>query len=301
MNLESRTRPSMLLLGVLSLIFGALVDAYVFPDYSAFLPYIPLMIMVGYISRYLLTGLLFPLAFVIIADFASPFQWSIQAFMLKWFTFTLTTLVVRMLVNNLEREKQNLLEFTTALTESLDARDKYTYDHSKNVAYYSREIAVAMKLSRKECENLYIGGLLHDIGKIGVPENILNKPARLTNEEYDLIKQHPQMGYNILKHVTMFKDNSILDMVLYHHEKYDGTGYPQGLKGEDIPLVARIMAVADSFDAMTSKRIYRNQPNLAYAKGELIKGKQTQFDTEVVDVFLQLLKEKKVKVKSITQ
>ena len=298
MHIVSRTRPTMILLGILSLVFGILIDTFVFPDIAPFLPYIPLMIMIGFLSRYLLTSLLFPLLFVSISFVVSTSIWSIESFLLKWFTFTLTALVVRMLVNNIEKEKQNLLDFTSSLTESLDARDKYTSYHSHNVAYYSREIAQAMKLSRKECENLYVGGLLHDIGKIGVPENVLNKPSRLTNEEFELIKQHPQMGYNILKHVPVFKNNSILEIVLHHHEKYNGTGYPQGLTGIDIPLAARIMAIADSFDAMTSKRIYRDKPNLDYAKTELINGKTTQFDPEIVDVFLNLLEKRKIIVKS---
>jgi HD-GYP domain-containing protein (c-di-GMP phosphodiesterase class II) len=133
-----------------------------------------------------------------------------------------------------------------------------------------------MNWSRKKYDYLFIGGLLHDIGKIGVPEGILNKPSRLTDEEYEKIKQHPQLGYSMLKHIPFFKESGVIDMVLYHHERYDGTGYPAGLKGETIPIAARIMAVAETFDAMTSRRSYRNFNDLKYALKELNSGKEKQ-------------------------
>ncbi|WML58901.1 HD-GYP domain-containing protein [Neobacillus sp. PS2-9] len=188
---------------------------------------------------------------------------------------------------------------TATLAVSIDARDEYTAFHSRNVAYYSREIARAIKLPRKVCDDIYIGGLLHDIGKIGVPESILNKPSRLTEVEFNQIKQHPQLGYDMLKYIPYFKKNGILDMVLYHHEKFDGTGYPHELQGESIPLVARIMAVSDAFDAMTSRRKYRNEIDLEYAMNEIRNGKGTQFDPQIADVFLELIEKKKIQIRGI--
>ena len=127
---------------------------------------------------------------------------------------------------------------------------------------------------------------MHDIGKIGIPEHILMKNGKLTNEEYEVIKIHPTIGYNMIKHVADFHKNGILDMVLYHHERYDGKGYPAGLKGNQIPLYARIAAVADTFDAMTTERVYREELSLDYTLNEIRKNKGTQFDPDIVDLFL---------------
>ncbi|WP_458413466.1 HD-GYP domain-containing protein [Schinkia sp. CFF1] len=186
------------------------------------------------------------------------------------------------------RVKKDNLELTTALANALDSRDAYTMYHSENVAKYAFEIAKKMKLSKDTCNNIHIGGLLHDIGKIGIPEHILSKPGELTDEEYKIIKTHPSVGYEIIKHIESFKETGVLDIVLYHHERYDGKGYPTGLSGHDIPLEARIVAVADTFDAMISKRVYRNALNLDYTLEEIKKNKGTQFDSKIVDVFLSL-------------
>nr|WP_274652976.1 HD-GYP domain-containing protein [Paenibacillus humicola] len=143
-------------------------------------------------------------------------------------------------------------------------------------------------------ESIYIGGLLHDIGKIGISESVLLKPSKLTESEFDIIKQHPVIGYEIIKHIPQFKKNGVLDMVLHHHERYNGTGYPKGLKEQQIPLAARIMAVADSFDAMTSKRVYReNRLELQDVIEELRRCRGTQFDPVVADVFLGILEEER--------
>lgn len=142
---------------------------------------------------------------------------------------------------------------------------------------------------------IYKGGILHDIGKIGIPENILLKPGSLTNEEYYIIKNHPSIGFDMVKHVSDFNENGVLDIVLYHHERYDGKGYPKGLSGTEIPLFARIMAIADSFDAMTSKRVYRNEIDLENTLIDIERNKGTQFDPEITDVFLSIFKNKKDK------
>ncbi len=140
--------------------------------------------------------------------------------------------------------------------------------------------------STEECFKYYLGGLLHDVGKLGIPESILFKPSRLTEEEYDIIKKHPQSGHDTLKNCDVFKEHhQILDIVLYHHERFDGSGYPMKLKGEQIPLAARILAIADSFDAMTTPRIYRKERDMEYAVNQISENMGTQFDPEIADVF----------------
>lgn len=203
----------------------------------------------------------------------------------------LAILSISIAIKYCKREKENTLNLTLTLAKSLDARDKYTALHSESVARYARKIAEAMRLSRKQCEQVHLGGLLHDIGKIGIPESILMKPTKLTAEEYDLIKQHPVIGYEMVKHFTIFKKNGVLDAILYHHERYDGKGYPHGLKGTQIPQIARILAIADSFDAMTSSRVYRGKSDLQGALNQIRKNRGTQFDPEIVDVFLAMMEE----------
>ncbi|WP_051317097.1 HD-GYP domain-containing protein [Ectobacillus panaciterrae] len=207
-----------------------------------------------------------------------------------WITYFLITLMAASLTKNSLKAKKNSIDLVQALAKSLDARDPYTAFHSNNVANYALKIAEEIGLPKSTRESIYIGGLLHDIGKIGIPENILTKSSRLTEIEYDTIKKHPTIGYETLKHISSLQENRILDMIRYHHERYDGLGYPEGLKGDQIPLVARIMAIADSFDAMTSKRSYRSEQILEFAKNEIQKGLHTQFDPEVGNIFLDILK-----------
>jgi putative nucleotidyltransferase with HDIG domain len=185
-----------------------------------------------------------------------------------------------------QKIKEDHLELILALSKALDSRDTYTSNHSTNVARYASEIAKKMKLPQNDIEIIYKGGILHDIGKIGIPENILLKPGSLTSEEYHIIKNHPNIGYEMIKHVSDFNETGVLDIVLYHHERYDGKGYPRGLAGTEIPLFARIMAIADSFDAMTSKRVYRNEIDLENTLIEIKRNKGTQFDPEITEVFL---------------
>ncbi len=218
-------------------------------------------------------------------------DYKLLIFFFHWLsTFAMCSFILILIEKYLD-EKKNMVDLIHSLANSLDSRDKNTALHSSNVAEYSRKIAEEMKLSKRKCENIYFGGLLHDIGKIGVPEDVLNKPMSLTNSEYELIKQHPVTGYNLVKHIKRFKDQGILDMILYHHERFDGKGYPSGLKGEEIPLEARIIGVADAFDAMTSKRIYQNtEANWKEALAEMERHKGTQFDPKVVTVFVKLFR-----------
>jgi HD-GYP domain-containing protein (c-di-GMP phosphodiesterase class II) len=183
-----------------------------------------------------------------------------------------------------EQKEALFLGTIRGMVSALDARDKYTRGHSERVATTARDIAAALQLPETEIEDIYISGLLHDIGKIGVPDHVLLKPGRLTDEEFDIIKQHPTIGYEILKQIPAM--SSILPGVLHHHEAVDGRGYPYGLKGQAIPLMARILAVADSFDAMTSTRAYRPKMPLEKAFAILREHAGVQWDAQVVDVFL---------------
>ena len=181
------------------------------------------------------------------------------------------------------------VEMMEALAHTIDAKDKYTIGHSVRVAKYSRMIAAKMGLSDKECENVYYYGLLHDLGKIGVPNAIINSPTKLTDEEYNVIKRHPGIGYDILSEIHSRPDLTI--GARWHHERYDGKGYPDGKKGEEIPLLARIIAVADSYDAMTSNRSYRSYLPQETVKAELEKNKGTQFDPKIADYMIAIMEE----------
>ena len=179
------------------------------------------------------------------------------------------------------------MESIETLRHTVEAKDPYTRGHSDRVSEYSVLIGKYLGLSEYDLNTLRIGGLFHDIGKIGVPDNILLKPDRLSDDEYSQIKNHPSIGVHILSSATIFKD--ILPIVEYHHERYDGMGYPARLVGENIPYFARITAVSDTFDAMTSKRSYRDPLPLDIVKAEFEKYKSIQFDPKITDVFLDIL------------
>jgi putative nucleotidyltransferase with HDIG domain len=179
-----------------------------------------------------------------------------------------------------------------SLAEAIDAKSPYTRGHSERVSEYSLMIAKELNLSKEEQETVQIAGLLHDIGKIGIDEEILNKPGKLTEEEYFLIKKHPEIGAEIIQPVSYLQ--KITPAVKHHQERYDGGGYPDGLRGEEIPFIARILAVADTFDAMTSTRPYREKLNYEDAISEIEKNRGTQFDPEVVDAFLNAYKKRKI-------
>ena len=181
------------------------------------------------------------------------------------------------------------VEVMEALAHTIDAKDEYTRGHSVRVAKYSKMIAEKMGLTDKQCEDIYYMGLLHDIGKIGVPNEIINKPSRLTDEEYDVIKTHPLTGFEILSEIKSRPD--LATGARWHHERYDGTGYPDHKSGEDIPLEARIIAVADSYDAMTSNRSYRNYLPQDKVRKEIEKNAGTQFDEVSAKYMLAIIDE----------
>lgn len=174
-----------------------------------------------------------------------------------------------------------------AFATAIDAIDKYTRGHSARVAEYSRMIAVKLGKSKKECDEIYYAALLHDVGKIGISGSIIRKKTALDEEEYEAINMHPVMGAEILSGI---KGSPYLSLgARHHHEWFDGNGYPDHLAGKDIPEVARIIAVADSYDAMTSRRCYRGPMSQAEVRNELQKGSGTQFDPAFVNIMLHLI------------
>lgn len=188
-------------------------------------------------------------------------------------------------------------ETILSIARTVDAKDSNTSEHSFRVSEYSVAIARRLGYSKEKCENLRQMALLHDIGKIGIPDSILNKPARLTDEEYEIMKTHVTRGGEILKDFTMIDNVNV--GALYHHERYDGTGYCAGLKGEEIPLDARIIGIADAFDAMTANRVYRKQLDLDFVIGELKRCSGTQFDPKLVEILLSLIEDGSIDVESL--
>ena len=181
------------------------------------------------------------------------------------------------------------LHIVQTLAEAIDAKDAYTKGHSSRVAEYSREIAKRAGYSSERQEEIYMMGLLHDVGKIGVPNAVINKPGKLTDEEYEKIKTHPGRGARILQNIEEMPKLSI--GARWHHERFDGRGYPDGLSGEDIPEEARIIAVADAYDAMTSNRSYRGIIPQDVVRNEIEKGSGTQFDPGFAAIMLEIIKE----------
>lgn len=191
------------------------------------------------------------------------------------------------------------LESIQTLRYAVEAKDTYTRGHSDRVAQFSVLIGRYAHLPENDLKNLEIGGLFHDIGKIGVPDRILLKESKLTDDEYSEIKNHPSIGAHILSTATIFKD--IIPIVKHHHEKFDGHGYPGQLQGENIPYLARITAIADSFDAMTSRRTYRDSLPMDTVINEFERCKGTQFDPELTDIFLDILRNHFDEIKEIQE
>lgn len=192
-----------------------------------------------------------------------------------------------------KREKVERLSQQVILTlaKTIDAKDKYTKGHSERVADYSREIAGRMNFSEQQQQEIYRMGLLHDIGKIGIPDTIINKTGKLTDEEFRVIQSHPVIGSEILSTISELPE--IASGARSHHERYNGTGYPDKLAGENIPLASRIIGVADAYDAMTSKRSYRDTLPQEVVRAEIVKGKGTQFDPRCADIMLEMIDEDK--------
>jgi len=186
-----------------------------------------------------------------------------------------------------DRYRKQALAMACALVSLVDLRDAYTGSHSSRVAGYVRATGLRMGLPDAQLDNVVMAALLHDIGKIGVPDHVLLKPGRLTEEEFGHIRKHPELGWMALKNIEDFKSISL--MVLHHHERMDGAGYPGGLKGSAIPLGSRIIAVADSYDALTTNRPYRSARTKQQAVDELLRCVDTQFDARVLNAFWDAL------------
>ena len=189
-----------------------------------------------------------------------------------------------------EHDRKIIIQSMKTFTNFIDAKDKYTRGHSIRVGFYTKKIAERMDFDEDELDNIYYIALLHDVGKINISDAILNKPGKLDDEERDIIKTHTTNGAQILKDFSSVPH--IVEGARYHHERYDGKGYPEGLSGEQIPLVARIIGVADAFDAMNSDRCYRKAYPMEKIVKELKEGAGKQFDPEVVKVMLELIEEK---------
>ena len=191
-----------------------------------------------------------------------------------------------------ERDNKIINESIETFIGFIDAKDPYTNGHSKRVATYTRLIAEKMGFTGEDLDKIYYIALLHDCGKIGVPDNILGKPDKLTDDEFEIIKSHTVRGGEILERFKSLEN--VGEGARYHHERYDGKGYPEGLKGDNIPLIARMICVADSFDAMNTNRVYRKKLSREYIINELKEKQGTQFDPKIADIMLELINECKV-------
>ena len=188
-----------------------------------------------------------------------------------------------------EANERITMQSMYTLAKTIDAKDKYTNGHSMRVAKYSGMLAERLGLSAEEIEEIKHMAMLHDIGKIGVPDTIINNPSKLTAEEYSIVKRHPEIGYEILSEMPEMGNIGV--GARWHHERYDGKGYPDGLKGEEIPLPARIIGVADAYDAMTSNRSYRDYMSQDLVRQEMANGRGTQFDPKIADIMLAIMAE----------
>lgn len=190
------------------------------------------------------------------------------------------------------REQQTFINIIETLAMSLDERDKYTHGHSRRVTNLALALGDHIGLNINNYSILRLGSILHDIGKIGVPDSILLKPGKLTGEEFEIIKKHPEQGVHILQPLKHdYKVLQIIPIIRHHHERYDGNGYPDGLSGENIPLLARVVAIADSYDAMTSDRPYRKGMSKEKALAEIEKGSHTQYDPHLAMKFIFMMKQ----------
>lgn len=182
--------------------------------------------------------------------------------------------------------KKDFFNALTCLSNALEQKDEYTKNHSEIVSVLCEKLCIELKQPYKFTENVVLAAKLHDMGKIGIKDAILLKTDSLTKEEYDIIKKHPEMSYDIIKPIDY--EGSICNYILHHHERWDGKGYPHKLRGEQIPLGSRIIAVTDTFNALVSTRPYREAKTEEYALKILLEGKGTQFDSEIVDAFFKI-------------
>ena len=225
-----------------------------------------------------------------------PLFWVSMVGLLIWLIALIikiiTSIQIRKYQARHQRDNEIINESIETFTGFIDAKDPYTNGHSKRVAVYTKLLAEEMGYDGEELDRIYYIALLHDCGKIGVPDNILGKPGRLTDEEFAIMKSHTINGGEILSSFKSLKNAG--EGALYHHERYDGRGYPEGRAGEDIPLIARIICVADSFDAMNSNRVYRNKLTREKIISEIETNKGLQFDPHIADIMLRLIRAGKI-------
>lgn len=233
--------------------------------------------------------------------FKNPFFWVLSVAMLIWISCLLALIIVKLNLRRLieqQKHDEEIIEQTMqTIVNFIEAKDPYTMGHSLRVAQYSVLLAESMGFSEAECKHFYYIALMHDCGKIYIPDEILTKPAKLTEEEYELMKKHTVFGKEILRDFTSIEDIGM--GALSHHERYDGSGYPNGLEGEDIPVIARIICISDAFDAMNSRRCYRRNLSADTILDELKKNRGKQFDPFIVDHLLKLIETGKIKMAGI--
>ena len=222
---------------------------------------------------------------------SEPLFWIAVAFGVIWLvglvTYSIITIQIKKYKDRHERDNKIINESMETFISFIDAKDPYTNGHSIRVAKYTKRIAERLGYRDEELERIYYVALLHDCGKIGVPDKILGKPDRLTDEEFQIIKSHTVRGGEIMSHFKSLENAG--EGALYHHERYDGKGYPEGKSGEDIPFIARIICVADSYDAMNTNRVYRNKLSKERIIDELEKCKGKQFDPKIADIMISLI------------
>src|SRR4029453_10720347 len=204
---------------------------------------------------------------------------------------------IKDLQNSVKENRELFIGTVKGLAAAIDGKDPYTRGHSERVSRFSVAIAQRLGLSDDECEKIRISGLLHDVGKIGIDDNILKKPAALTDEEYEIMKQHPQKGYKIMSQIPAMKE--FLPGMYMHHEMVNGMGYPQGWKGDEIPLMGKIVAVADTFDAMTTDRPYQKAMKFDDAVARIESFVNTRYDPEVVAAFTEACEDGQIRPGSV--
>lgn len=223
-------------------------------------------------------------------DYLPVGECSEEALELKVETVLTAHRVNALIDENDQRTQRLFLNILTVMVKILDSKDHYTRFHSHSVALWSRMIGRRKGMDEEELIRLGLAAVFHDFGKIGIPEEILNKPSRLTDEEFDIMKQHPTIARDLLSSLELFQD--LLPAITHHHERWDGRGYPAGLKAEQIPLWGRIICLADAYDTMASRRTYKEPMSQDQIVEQLRRGHGTQFDPELVDIMLQILEEK---------
>ena len=221
----------------------------------------------------------------------NPFFWVLCVATIIWFSCFLAMIIVkvnlRRLIEQQKRDEKIIEQTMQTIVNFIEAKDPYTKGHSMRVAQYSRLLAESMGFSETECKSFYYIALMHDCGKLYIPDNILTKPGKLTNEEYEIMKKHTSFGEELLRNFTIIEDIGM--GALCHHERYDGNGYPNGLAGEDIPVIARLICISDAFDAMNSCRCYRKNLTPDIILNELKNNSGKQFDPIMIDHLLKLI------------